>query len=223
MNPMFKRLLVAVLTFLTTSCRNGAKPTDNVRMLDPKDILFSLPTLCDLAPVVEESPAPSGARSLHEDDWRQIEFVPAIDDSHLRSELAALATFKIQHQKGAGWTSIYLRKEHPHPLAGLRLQYSALPPFPEAAITLSGHPVRGGFALSDRGGWFIYGQRSAEDGVIQLAVFPGRSACSNRFATELVQITQAAHVMLVDWYTGSIVDVTSAESVLAWSRRFQAP
>ncbi len=221
MNPI-KRLLVFVLPFLATSCNDVAKPTGDVRMVDPKDILFSVPTLCDAAPAVEQLPAAAGARSLHEDDWRQIEFVSVVDEGHIRSELAALAAFKIQHQKASGWTSVYLRKEHPHRLQALGLQYSTLPPFRTSPVTLSGRPVRGGFALSDTSDWFIYGQRSPEDRVIQLAVSPGRSACSEAFAAGLVQIAKSAEVMLVDWYAGAIVDVTSSRSVFEWTRRYAA-
>jgi hypothetical protein len=219
MNPI-KRLLVSVLPFLATSCSNIAKPAGDVRMVDPKDILFTLPTLCDPVPAVEESPVPAGARPLHEDDWRQLEFVPLVDESHVRSELAALATFKIKHQKASGWTSVYLRKEHPYPLQALELHYSSLPSLRTSAVTLSGRLVRGGFALSDTSDWFIYGQRSPEGRVVQLAVSPGRSTCSEGFAAGLVQITGSAGVMLVDWYAGAIVDVTSSRSVSKWTRRY---
>jgi hypothetical protein len=215
-----KRFLVSILPFRATSHRDRVKPRD-VRMLDPKEILFSLPTLCDPSPEVEASSAPIGTRRLHEDDWRQIEFVSASNRGHIQSELAALAAFKRQHQKGAGWTGVYIRKEHPKPLMALGLQYSVLPTFSTSSVTLSGHPVRGGFALSDGGEWFIYGQQSADSHILQLAVSPGRSACSERFAAGLVQITQYAHVLLVDWYAGSIVDVASPDSVLTWVRRFQ--
>src|SRR5215471_13288963 len=159
-NSMLKRLLISVLTFLASSCRYAAKPIGDVQMLDPKDILFTLPTLCGPAPAVEESPPPSGARSLHEDDWRQIEFIPAINESFVQTEIASLANFRAQHRRGAGWTSVYVRKEHPHPLSTLGLQFSALPAFSTSGVTLSGPPIRGGFALSDGGDWFLYGQRS---------------------------------------------------------------
>ena len=219
MNPV-KRLLVFVLPFLATSCNEAAKPTSGARTVDPKDILFTLPTLCDPAPAVETSSPPAGARSLHEDDWRQIEFVPMVDERHVRSELAALATFKAQHRKASGWTSVYLRKEHPHPFQTVKLQYSSLPSFRTSALTLSGRLVRGGFALSDSSDWFIYGQRSPEGGVIQLAVSPGRSICSEAFAAGLAQIAKSAEVMLVDWYASAIVDVTSSRSVSEWTGRY---
>ncbi len=158
---------------------------------------------------------------LHEDDWRQIEFVPVSDHDYVRHELAALDAFKTEHRMGMGWDSMYLRKEYPEPLAALDLKYTVLPTFPFSPLSLSGRSVHGGFALSDSAGWFLYGQRSSEGGIINLAVSPGRSACSAEFASGLVGITQVANVMLVDWYAGLIVDTKSPESVLMWARRYQ--
>jgi hypothetical protein len=220
---MLNRLLVTLLPFLASSCGDRAKPTGEVRTTDPKDILFSLPTLCDPAPAVDSSPAPAGARSLHEDDWRQIEFVPISNNEQVRAQLVALATFKKEHQKGAGWTDVYLRKEHSVPLAAMGLRFTALPAFSTSAVTLSGRPVRGGFALADGEEWFIYGQRSPEGTILQLGISPRPSLCSERFALGLMQITRDAPVLIVDWYAGLVVDVSSLESILAWSRRYQRP
>ena len=218
---MLKRLLVMVMPFFATSCSKEPGPKANVQMLDPKDILFTLPTLCDPAPALDDSPGGSGARSLHEDDWRQIEFVPATNYDHVRSELAALATFKEQHRRSIGWTQVYLRKEHPTPLAALGLEFASLPSLSASAVTLSGHPVRGGGgALSDGGLWFIYGQRTPGQ-VINLGVSPGRSGASLQFAGALVQVARTANVFLVDWYAGSLVDLSSPESALAWTRSYQ--
>jgi len=218
---ILKRLFITLLPFLATSCGDGPKPTENVQNLDPQKILFSLPTLCDLAPAVEAEPASKDAKELHEDDWRQIEFVPLSNDDHIRSELAALSVFKTEHQKGAGWTSVYLRKEHPTELVTLGLRVASLPGFATSALALSGRPVRGGFALTDQNEWFIYGQRSPDGHIIQLGVSPGNSSCSQRFALGLVQIARAAHVQLIDWYAGAVVDAASPASILKWAHRYQ--
>src|SRR3954452_13058218 len=56
-----------------------------VEMMDPKEILFSLPTLVDaLPPIVAESV--TDAYSLHEDDWRQREFVATSFRPEIASE-----------------------------------------------------------------------------------------------------------------------------------------
>lgn len=210
------------MPFLLTSCNKAATKPTTSEVISPNDLLFSLPTLCDPAPAIEESPAPAGARPLHEDDWRQIEFVPVVDESYIRSELATLAAFKLEHQKASGWTSVYLRKEHPRPLQTLELQNSSLPPFRKSALTLGGRVVRGGFALSDGGDWFVYGQQSAEGRIIQLAVSPGRTPLPERFAEAMAKIAKTAGLLLVDWYDGAIVNTRSPKSVLTWTRRYEA-
>jgi hypothetical protein len=215
---MFKRLLVTLLPFLASSCRDESK-SGEIRMISPKDILFSLPTLCDPAPAVDNLPAPSGARPLHEDDWRQIEFVPAANSDYIRDELATLTAFKKEHRRASGWTKIYLRKEHPTPLSELALQYTDLPMLRTSAVTLSGHPVRGGFALSDGSGWSIYGQKTPQGTILELGVAPSQSRPSEQFARDLAKIAQTSHVLLVDWYAGSLVDTTSTEAILGWGNR----
>lgn len=195
-------------------------------MVYPNDILFSLPTLSDPAPAVEVEVLPNGAKSLHEDDWRQVEFVAGTNLALIKQELTSLAAFKQKHHRGEGWTQVDIRNEHPTPFATVRLQFGSLPSFPISALAIGGGPpwggtVRGGFALTDATDWFIYGQRTDGGQVVQLAVSPGGSAPSEQFALALSQFAQTAELLLVDWYAGLVVETTSAESVLAWTRRFQ--
>jgi hypothetical protein len=218
---MIKRLLAAVLMFLATSYCQGSKPNADLRTVDPKDILFSLPTICDPAPAVETMHGPAGARALHEDDWRQIEFVATANLDYISRELTTLAAFKKENRRGVGWTQVYVRKEHPAPLANLALRFASLPALPESALTLGGRPVRGGFALSDAGGWFLYGQRKPEGGILHLAVSPSPSVPSEQFARALVSIAQTDRLLLVDWYAGALVDTKTPESILAWTRRYR--
>ena len=215
---MLKRLLGMVLPLLASSCGNSAKP-GATQEIDPKKILFSLPTLCDPAPALDDSVVTDKARSLHEDDWRQIEFVPAANAAHIRSELAALAIFKQEHRQGSGWDQVYLRKEHPSPFSTLSAQFVDLPTLTEYPLALSGQKVRGGFALADSDGWFIYGQKTPEGKILELAVQPTGSQPTQQFARALVQIAHASGTLLVDWYHTSIVDTSSPDLVLAWAHR----
>lgn len=45
--------------------------------MSPKDILFSLPTICDRVPEPDPALVSDFLFQMHEDDWRQIEFVDA--------------------------------------------------------------------------------------------------------------------------------------------------
>lgn len=217
-----------MLPLLMASCRDRATPFGKGPTMDPQKILFSTPTLCDPAPAVDALPTSSGARSLHEDDWRQIEFVVSRDREYIQQQLAAVAAFKEAKRQGPGWTEVYIRKEHPTPLAALRLASKDLPTLSTAGLVIGGGPpwggtVRGGFALSDGGDWFLYGQRSNDGHVLELAVSPGHKVPSEKFAHTLSQLSQTANVLLVDWYACSFVDTSSTESVLMWAHRYCHP
>jgi hypothetical protein len=44
-------------------------------MVSPKNVLFSLPTICDRVPEADPVLVSEHLFEMHEDDWRQIEFV----------------------------------------------------------------------------------------------------------------------------------------------------
>jgi hypothetical protein len=196
------------------------------QFIDPKNILFSLPTLCESAPAVEPLPRPALCRSLHEDDWRQIEFVPLTNRAHIDKELNALASFKQQHRSGPGWTNVYVRREHPTPLAAVGLRFANMPRLPVSAVWLgpappSGGLVKGGFALSDSTNWSLYGQRSPDGRVLQLSLLHSASAMSAAMAEILSRLSLDLRLIVVDWFATAVVDTSSPESVLAWAMRYQ--
>jgi hypothetical protein len=59
--------------------------------MDPKDILFSTPTLNDVLPTaLGAAAAGKDCHQMHEDNWRQFEFVSGKFDKEIESELAAI-------------------------------------------------------------------------------------------------------------------------------------
>jgi len=192
----------------------------NKGFIDPHEVLFSLPTLCDPAPATDGSPPSAGHRPLHEDDWRQIEFVAAANHEHVLRELAALVQFKQQHWEKVGWKNIYLRKEHPVPFAALGLMMDAPRELTQSALTLGGRCVPGGFALSESSGWSFYGQRTPRGHVVHFAISPSGTPATAVFAGLASGFANGAGVILVDWYRCLIVDTGSAESVLKWTKMY---
>jgi hypothetical protein len=211
--------ILAVLLSLVASFGIGFKAMSDETSIDPTKILFSLPTICDPMPALEEAPAPAGAHWLHEDDWRQIEFVAVANRDYIQRQLAALAAFKQQHWRGAGWDSVYTRAEHPTPLVATGLYLDKDQGLTTSALTIGEppRPVRGGFAFSNGSDWFIYGQRAADGQLVQMGLWRGNSHISDGMAEILSRFAQAAHVMLVDWERGTVVDTSSVRSVLQWA------
>lgn len=224
---MFKRLLSKLFPRLAGSHDNASTPSAKARAANSEDILYSLPTLCDPGPAIEDTPLPAAYRWLEEDAWRQIEFVDSKNLPHIEQALANLLAFKQEHQHGPGWTDIYTRAEHPTPLAAASLHFTSLPAFTTSPLVIGDGPpwggtVQGGFALSDGGDWFIYGQRTDDGGVVQLAVSPGSSVPSDQFGCALSEIARFSNLLLVDWLAGLLVDTSSANSVLAWAKRYRS-
>ena len=82
--------------------------------------------------------------SFHEDDYCQIELLPAESESFCLSEVKAIAAFSERHgaPEGIGWTDIYVRKENSIPLSrlgillsGLRTTLSSIAPEADAVYT----------------------------------------------------------------------------------------
>lgn len=74
-----------------------------------------------------KSPMPQRELFVHEDDWGQVEVLPAACAEWCRTELARIADFASAHAApdGAGWTDIYRRGAPPQTLLELSLPLAA--------------------------------------------------------------------------------------------------
>jgi hypothetical protein len=196
------------------------QPATNVQAIDPRKILFSLPTLCDPIPSVQPGPPPINYKALHEDDWRQIEFVPAANRENIATRLQELTAFKRQHRSGVGFTQVFIRPEHPKPFQTLAFSSARLPRLAESPLALGGGAIPGGFALSDSSDWFIYGQRSSDGKILHLGIAPGRGVLSKHFIDAIVDLGRD-DLLLVDWYATAMVDTSSSEAIATWAQRYQ--
>jgi hypothetical protein len=86
--------------------------------LDPANVLYSLPTICDELP----SPAPASTKlgkrvlQMHEDDWRHTEFVSISQLPEIERHLAAIRQIYAEHRDGVGFREIHVRKGPAKPL-----------------------------------------------------------------------------------------------------------
>jgi hypothetical protein len=126
---------------------------------DPRAVRFSVPTLEDQTPALD-GPVPDGAIALHEDDWRQTEFVSAAFAEAVREEIEAVRAVKAVHEPGRGWEHLHVRRRIPAPLEDVSLTLhevvEALGMDPRPLATRGGGAVRDGFALP-QGDALVYG------------------------------------------------------------------
>jgi hypothetical protein len=203
--------LVIVAAVVWRWTRRPARPSptgERIQSMDPREILFSLPTIYDTQPALDPPPADSTVRfHLHEDDWRQVEFVSASDRAAIEREIAEVRAFKHAHAKGPGWDSIFVRKERPDALGPRHIPLDSLAKAFAGASTLeplfmeaAGRPaqVRGGFAIPLTDSAFAYGQ--AWNGEL-VSLCLSRPPDDDRAALRPLLAFASAHdLLLVNWY-----------------------
>ena len=204
-----------------------------VTMMDPSQILFSLPTICDrMAPLETPTSRPTDNDLLfHEDDWRQIEFAPLVDSDYIASKLAELRQFKVDHRSGPGWTKTFIRPDHPSDFGAVSLKYSDL----RRAVSVnpsrffifqswsapvdSAGQVPNGFAFRVAPHFSIYGFQH-DDVVralgVQIDSFKNDQFDLDRISATLGRIAKLGRLNIVDWYQCRTVALESASEVRDW-------
>ncbi|MCH8806428.1 MAG: hypothetical protein IH986_10110 [Planctomycetes bacterium] len=239
--------IVVVLAFIVVVARRrndsakteaDSSPTSGaVNFVDPSQVMYTLPTICDrLAPVEAPTDTPTkGDLILHEDDWRQIEFVPLADSGYISSQLGELRQFKIDHKIGFGFSSIFVRPDHPTAFGKLSLRLTDLSsalgvgsgnlfisePTIFPPIGSVGH-VSGGFSFRIDDNFNIYGFH--RDGSVQslgitIDVYEAGSPDIDKVSTALRKIRNLVEVNIVDWYQGTMVAPDSLSEIKAWLQR----
>jgi hypothetical protein len=108
---MITMLRVGIIMGIHSALFGCHKPQKNLntQAINPNNILFSLATIFDELPAIDKTVSASApALQLHEDDWRQIEFVGVKNRSPLKQQLAEFISFRDSHRKSLGFTSVYV-------------------------------------------------------------------------------------------------------------------
>jgi hypothetical protein len=87
-----------------------------IRMVNPSELLFSLPSLCDRIAGLGDNPLAGGELALAEDDWRQVELVSRSFAAEADAEIASIRTVHDQENTGSGWRRIHVRKRPDPPI-----------------------------------------------------------------------------------------------------------
>jgi len=180
-----------------------------VATVAPSDILYSLPTLADELPVMEKGSTKRERRvlELHEDDWRQVEFVALALQASVEVELKAISRIHTEHRTGPGFDALHIRENVPAPLEGIRLTLAEVrDAWGEAgwwreglSFRRSTELVAGGFALQVSSALALYGTER-EGYVTTLGLqCTGGSADLEGPARVLAALAERHQLCLVDW------------------------
>ena len=176
-----------------------------------------LGTISSSAPLAKASLPKDSYKTLDEDSWRQVEFVPANNSTNITNQISQVIEFKQQNWAGSGFRQVMVRPELPVSISQLGLTKTRLPKTKPTSLALRGGSVSDGFTIADaKSGWFMYGQKGADGKITSLALSPDDKPMSEAFAKQIVA-TAGTDLILVDWYKDTIVDTRSASTVLDWA------
>lgn len=181
-------------------------------MVPTKDILYSLPSLCHEIPAILSGSTKQGKDvfELHEDDWRQIEFVSSLYRSAIDAQLAEIGRIYREASVDTGrflaFRKIYLRQQIPTPLPkgiGLEDLAAFFPCVPHWYDGLAYQQceglLEGGFAFSVAHIVF-YGQQNDDMvSVLGVKAVSGDKGQSKELADALQKWMSASDLLLVDW------------------------
>ncbi len=181
-------------------------------MVDPKPILFSLPTINDSLPSVTVNDRilrRDQDLTIHEDDWRQFEAVSQDYDDAIRAELEDIQLIYEEKSKQAGeyllFTEIHVRKRIPIPFPR-PLNWadfiSACGVSDLAAVNMSfldsEGVIEGGFAIKV-GEITFYGIRDSQ-GIGTLCLIPtDRPGLSQERALSISKYFSINRLFLIHW------------------------
>ena len=161
-----------------------------IKHVDPRTILFSLPTLENALPPMQDGDGCDALR-IHEDDWRQVELVAARFEPEIAAEFAAIREVHAERE-GIGYRRLHVRERIPEPLAGVALTRDAVSKGARRQLAFDESPgvVAGGFAF-DLADGALYGREEARRVVVVGAWCAAPEV--------LADIARPHKLIIVDW------------------------
>lgn len=185
-----------------------AFPEDEIKNVDPKNILFSTPTLSNELPKMAASAAQPTEKDvvLHEDDWAQVEFLPKSQLETVRKILREYKEFELINRTENGWRKVYIRKFERLPvmdgngaLAETEKMLGGKAGSPPLLASVSGiGTVTKGFTLNLGRNVNLYGYAS-DRGIMELGADIGKNPDSASLTNAFTKINARNGSILVDW------------------------
>jgi hypothetical protein len=202
-----KKFLSFVLTALGLPSANKTAAVQTTVKIGA--IRFSMPTVAadELELGLPTAESFEGAPHFHEDEWRQLEFLPLSRLDEVQQKLREYKKFERIHRRALGWTKIYARRlESSDVVSGgdaiaQITRATAAERLPAPILTLTSRPlgqVKGGFTLALPDSLLLYGL-CGETGIGVLAAIAARGGDDRHITNAFVTLNQAYKLVLVDW------------------------
>ncbi len=172
---------------------------------NPHDILYSLPSICEVVPDLNNQPLAGQELTIAEDDWRQFELISHQLADKVDREIAKIQLICENATTGVGWREIHIRSKPVIPIVknialthlATMLQVSAK----STGITYHGSPspIADGYSFLLNDDFSVYGVAAA--GKVQVIAI-GQDAnvsASSASIDRLQQLASKFNLDLVYW------------------------
>lgn len=196
-------------------------------MVDPKTIMFSMPTVAadDIKFVVPIKESFEGAPQFHEDEWCQLEFFPRSRLAEIQRRLVEYKAFEEKHRIQHGWNNIYARRIRRETVVrgddasdDIATSVGAVPR-PSPILTTTSRPlgqVKDGFTLELPGSVLLYGVKTF-DGVSTLGATVARGGDDTQLTQTYVMLFKKYGLLLVDWRAQQLLlSVSEKGDISVW-------
>ncbi|MDB5336836.1 MAG: hypothetical protein JWN70_2455 [Planctomycetaceae bacterium] len=176
-----------------------------VEYVDPHDILFSLPTICDAIPGTGADPVTGNEFELAEDDWRQFEFVSHELAEEVDAEIAQIRLIHENYSAEVGWSKIHVRRQPEPPILSniplLAIGATFGGSLESASITYCGADTRilDGYSFTTPDGLIIYGVAPGNRAQVIAIGQTGPDGLSTETVECLRSLARAWQLDLVNW------------------------
>jgi hypothetical protein len=165
---------------------------------------------------------------FHEDDYCQVEVLPAAARGYCLAEMARIDEFADAHRDGAGFTDVYLRGEPLQPLASLGITLAALgsaidPLVPRFVEIQTGYgsyrePCRSvvGWGLGDGEAIFAGVGAGAVVGPVWLALHRVPAERVGQWCRVLRSLPGAPELLIADWSASRVVPLADEPALAAY-------
>jgi hypothetical protein len=177
---------------------------NKIETIDPKELLFSLPTINDS--LFETEPATSeNLFSVREDDWRQMEFISKKYESEIAKEIKSVVEIYENHKVGIGFDEVHIRKLIEQPLYDENINISV---FVQDFILVKKydgfgvekHQAKHSFAFQIAEEVIFYGQANNDGRIIFLCCEGNKN-----LEQTVEKIIKKYDVVFVDWCGAKVI------------------
>ncbi|MEM9997753.1 MAG: hypothetical protein AAF809_08635 [Bacteroidota bacterium] len=193
--------------------------------VDPRTLLYSMPTLAGDVPSLEpvETAPVASDLLMHEDDWAQLGFFAAERLEELQRVLRAYTPFEAQHRRSQGWAEIFMRKIERSPIFAEPVSLSELEACLEASVGpapllfwsggIAGR-VEAGFSLELGSKVSLYGYTRVGQ-ILVLGAHFGADPDQHRLVQAFMRLHARYGLIFVDWRAPMVLTGVTASGEVA--------